>query len=209
MKSATKKPCECPNDLPKVGGDDGGNLPFKQRIPVRKWQKMGKMRPKDAVYPKPEPPPQKPHNWFHVPVSLWHSAVHIYIGDRRSMMQTMPDALAAYGYNFDTYRRECDAFVENNPNFLNKEDNAGDTRSGFTDVFIRLAGMTYEVTDLGVLLHECLHAANIILRNVNLLGDTNVEGLAYTQEYIYTRFLRQYVERITPSNVKGDITKED
>ena len=131
--------------------------------------------------------------WFHVPVSLWQSNVHFFIGDRRKMAETMPDALSKFGYNFDTMRRVCDAFREQNPDWLNPNTKAGDVRSADTDVFIRLEGVSFEVSDIGLMWHECLHAANIILRNVNLLGDSNVEGLAYTQEFIGTQFLKDYI----------------
>lgn len=109
------------------------------------------------------------------------------------MAKTMPDALTKAGYNFDTMRRVCETFREQNPDWLNPNTKAGDVRSADTDVFIRLNEVSFEVSDIGLMWHECLHAANIILRNVNLLGDSNVEGLAYTQEFIGTQFLKEYI----------------
>ena len=136
--------------------------------------------------------------WFHIPVSLWQSNVHFFIGDRLTMAKTMPDALTKAGYNFDTMRRVCETFREQNPDWLNPNTKAGDVRSADTDVFIRLNAVSFEVSDIGLMWHECLHAANIILRNVNLLGDSNVEGLAYTQEFIGTQFLKEYIASNEP-----------
>ena len=136
--------------------------------------------------------------WVHIPVSLWQSNVHFFIGDRRTMAGTMPDALMKFGYNFDVMRRVCDAFREQNPDWLDSNTKAGDVRSADTDVFIRLNEVSFEVSDIGLMWHECLHAANIILRNVNLLGDSNVEGLAYTQEFIGTQFLKEYIASNEP-----------
>ena len=201
--------------MAKMDGEkrgDGGGLRQDLRAQRGKRGRMKKTPKKPAAKQKPAPAPapkQKPvnkkfRNWYHVDVGLWHTGVHIFIGSRRDMVASMPEALQDYGYSFDKYKRECEAFRERNPDFWNAPDNGGDARCGAEDVFIRLSSLSCELSDLGLAWHECLHAANIILCNVKLTGNTNCEGLAYTQEYIAVRFLRQYVQREHPENFHGE-----
>jgi hypothetical protein len=141
-------------------------------------------------------------NWFHIDVALWQHTVHVFIGTRREMVEQMPAALAAYGYSSDQTKKVCDDFGKNCPDFLSKPENGGDSlgSDSSNDVFVRLNSFSYEVSDLLMAMHECLHAANGILVNVGLVDNGNKEGLAYTQEFLYGSFLRQYIERNTPEN---------
>lgn len=143
-------------------------------------------------------------NWYHINVGLWQHDVHVFIGSRQDMVKTMPDALTDYGYNFDRMKKVCDGFREDHPRFLSEPDNGGDSLGSpsSNDVFVRINTFSYDVRDLLIAMHECLHAANGILLNVGLIDNGNKEGLAYTQEFIYGSFLRQYIKSNNPENHK-------
>lgn len=157
---------------------------------------------------KPKAVDKKPaisfKNWYHINVGLWQHDVHVFIGSRQDMVKTMPDALTDYGCNFDRMKKVCDGFRKSYPNFLSETQSGGSCfgSDGEPDIFVWLPEFSYGVEDICIAAHEFLHAANGILRCINLLGDTNVEGLAYTQEFIYGCFLRQYIERNNPENHK-------
>ena len=139
-------------------------------------------------------------NWYHLDVELWHAIVHIYIGDRRSMVMTMPQALDDYGHSKERIKTELNTFRENHHDYLNLPPGEGEVRKAEKDIFVRLDSFSYNVADIAVAAHEFLHAANIILRDVNLIGDSNVEGLAYTQEYLFSEFLKRFIDRNNPEN---------
>ena len=161
-------------------------------INFRKRQKAQAMKEED--------PHSQSRNWYHLDVELWHAIVHIYIGDRRSMVMTMPQALDDYGYSKERIQKELNTFRENNPDYLSLPLVEGEVRKADKDIFVRLESFSYNVSDIALAAHEFLHAANIILRDVNLVGDTNVEGLAYTQEYLFSEFLKRYIDRNNPEN---------
>lgn len=156
-------------------------------------------RQKDKAM-KEEDTNSKSHNWYHLTVDLWHAIVHIYIGDRRSMVMTMPQSLEDYGHYKDRIQTELNTFRENNPDYLSLPQGEGEVRKADKDIFVRLDSFSYDVSAIAVAAHEFLHAANIILRDVNLIGDSNVEGLAYTQEYLFSEFLKRYIDRNNPEN---------
>lgn len=52
------------------------------------------------------------------------------------------------------------------------------------------------VSNMSILVHECLHAANAILRNVGVVDyQESKEALAHTQQIIFHEFLKMMIER--------------
>ena len=149
---------------------------------------------------KEEDPHSQSRNWYHLTVDLWHAIVHIYIGDRRSMVMTMPQSLDDYGHSKERIQTELNSFRENNPDYLSLPQGEGEVRKADKDIFVRLDSFSYDVSAIAVAAHEFLHVANIILRDVNLIGDSNMEGLAYTQEYLFSEFLKRFIDRNNPEN---------
>lgn len=138
-------------------------------------------------------------DWYHIDVALWHYIVHVYIGSRQMMISTMQceNCVTDDGRTYDM-ESVCKSFCDKYSDYFSSEPKSGESKDVGNHVFVRLDNFSFDINDILIAMHECLHAANIVLRGVNLIGDGNVEGLAYTQEYIYGEFMRQYMSRHTP-----------
>ena len=73
--------------------------------------------------------------------------------------------------------------------------NSGDSFGESGHIFIRINPFVLgDLDSIAILAHECLHAANGILRYVGVMGDDNVEVLAYTQEFIFKGLMQKIMQ---------------
>ena len=138
--------------------------------------------------------------WFYCDVALWRCGVFLFVGSPEEMHSSLvsKDGLPAeMGGDEIDYAK---SFLEKH-----HKHTAGDAFGNGDFTFIRLAEMNICcLQHIAVLSHECLHAANAILRTVGLMGDDNVEGMAYTQEFIFEAFMKKCMESVGWAAEKAD-----
>lgn len=121
-----------------------------------------------------------------MPVDLWCQQVFLFIGYR----DEMADDYERYFVGRAAEMGVIENWLRRHPSADAHTD--GDTFGEAGIVFIRVRPFTLgDLDDIAILSHECLHAANGILRDVGVMGDDNVEVLAYTQEYIFKGLMRK------------------
>ena len=132
--------------------------------------------------------------WVELPVDLWGSCVNLFIGTR----DEMSDDVELYFCGRDAEIAVADNWLRRHPSGDKHTD--GDTFGDSGLVFIRVNTFFLgDLDDLAILSHECLHAANSILRHIGVMGDDNVEVLAYTQEFIFKGLLKKIMsDKISP-----------
>lgn len=145
--------------------------------------------------------------WFFLDVPIFHSRVFLYVGDDNGMMRTAESYIAELGHDD---ARMLGEYVKGELQKRTDEDYDTDGLSfGFNgNAFIRVSRLrTGNLDDLLLLNHECLHAANAILRHIELREDSNIEGLCYTHEYIVGGFLKQTMAIKTQDNDRHIVTE--
>ena len=130
-------------------------------------------------------------------VDVWGSPVFLVVGPNERCADIVLKALPKdYAYA-DFLKKEFEDEV--NPLMKNARscglqfcDDAGNVFMWMPSLDVSLASNT------GILVHECLHAANTILRNVGVVDDQeSKEVLAHTQQHILYEFLKMWTERTT------------
>lgn len=157
-------------------------LAFQEKAPTQKT---------DVCAPAPH---QVSRGWIELPVDFWGQQVFLFIGYRDEMKED-------YGRYFcgrDAETNVIEDWLRRHPANDNHTD--GDTFGDSGMIFIRKDRFHLgNLDDLAILSHECLHAANGILRDVGVMGDDNVEVLAYTQEFIFKGLMKEIMSgKITP-----------
>lgn len=141
--------------------------------------------------PKPLPVAK---GWIELSVDLWCHRAHLFIGSHTEMYDNYKEYFARHSLEQtiveNWFRRHPSA------DSLNSGDSFGE--SGH--IFIRINPFVLgDLDSIAILAHECLHAANGILRYVGVMGDDNVEVLAYTQEFIFKGLMQKIMQNdITP-----------
>ena len=140
------------------------------------------------------PAPYVSKGWIELPVDLWGQHVFLFIGYRDEMAEDYE----RYFLGRALERSVVEDWLRRHPANDNHTD--GDTFGDSGIIFIRKDGFHLgDLDDIAILSHECLHAANGILRDVGVMGDDNVEVLAYTQEYIFKGLMKKLVSgKISP-----------
>lgn len=130
-------------------------------------------------------------SWFVCDVSLWQCKCYLFVGTTLEMMSSVaeenpPNPIVR------SLSKDCREFVWDWLNRHKDFPSGGDAFGKDTICFIRLDEFVIgHLEEDALFMHECLHAANGILRAIGLQGDGNCEGLAYTQEFIYLNFMKQ------------------
>ena len=140
------------------------------------------------------PAPYVSKGWIELPVDLWGQHVFLFIGYRDEMAEDYE----RYFLGRALERSVVEDWLRRHPANDNHTD--GDTFGDSGIIFIRKDGFHLgDLDDIAILAHECLHAANGILRDVGVMGDDNVEVLAYTQEYIFKGLMKKLMSgKISP-----------
>ena len=128
--------------------------------------------------------------WFKCDVELWHSTCYLFVGP----MDLMCASLA--GMKGTNPPPEMDKeMLEFAKKWVGDHSDLYDDGYTFgynTSSFIRLPNLCVgELSDLVILVHECLHAAAGILGAVGVKEVDGEEALAYTQKFLFTNLMEQ------------------
>ena len=154
---------------------------------------------------KKQPMP-KCKGWFRCEVAMLMTNVLCFVGNRKEMLDTLFEAPVMKGL-------PKEHIVEIGGEIAEVFDKRCNSVAGevipYGDIqFIRLSEFSGAVYDVCVLAHECLHAAEWMLRNMGIKEQENrtSELLAYTQEYIF-KTLMMALYRANGYDLSGDKDK--
>lgn len=134
-------------------------------------------------------PTKLENQWFFLDVEIFHSRVFVFVGTRKDMAKTAEATIRDKFHQHDA--KKLANFVRHKfEGRWGQHCTNGDSFGFLGNVFIRLDSMTTgNIFDILIFNHECLHAANQILRYIELREDDNIEGLCYTHEYIFGKLM--------------------
>lgn len=156
------------------------------------------MEEQGTIYvPKPIPVTK---GWVELPVDLWCHQAHLFIGSHDEMHDNYKEHFAEHSLE----QTIVENWFRRHPSVdsLNSGDSFGESGHVFIRINPHILG---DLDSIAILAHECLHAANGILRYVGVMGDDNVEVMAYTQEFLFKGLMQKIMHNnITP--LKGQPT---
>lgn len=141
--------------------------------------------------------------WLELSVDLWCQQIHLFIGSHTEMYDNYKEYFDGHPLEQtiveDWFRRHPSADT----------NTSGDSFGESGHIFIRINPFVLgDLDGIAILAHECLHAANGILRYVGVMGDDNMEVMAYTQEFIFKGLMQKIMQKNTTPLI-ASMTKEN